>query len=305
MKLTRRSLLAGSAALPLAGLMPRFAVAEMALGSASFTTVSDGNLVLPGDFIFETMPQDELMRLLEQFPTVTREQVEPPCNLTLYRDGTNTVLFDAGSGSDFVPTAGQIVDSLEAAGVAPEDVTHVVITHGHPDHIWGLLDDFDEPLFYEAQHMMGQAEWDYWWDPATVEGLPEDRKSFAVGAKRRMEAIEDSVVLFGDGEEIVPGVMSLLTPGHTPGHMSFELRNGSDSVLVLGDAISNHHVALARPEWPSGSDQDRDMAAATRLKLLDRITSEQLRIAGFHFPEGGIGHIEAADDGFRFVAEGS
>ena len=304
MKLSRRSFLAGSASLPIIGAAPRFAIAEIPIGGGSLTTVSDGHLVLPGSFIFEPMPQDDLQAIIAEFG-LSPDQLEPECNLALYRDGTNTVLFDAGSGPDFMPSAGMILDSLDAAGVAPDDITHVVFTHAHPDHIWGLLDDFDEPLFVNATHMMGRTEWDYWWNPETVETIGEARAAFAVGARRRMEAIEGSVILFDDGEEILPGVAAILTPGHTPGHMSFEVRSGSDAALVIGDAIGNHHVAFARPDWPSGSDQDQDLAAATRQSLFDRILADNLSIAGFHLPDGGMGRVEATGDAYRFVPAAS
>ena len=124
----------------------------------------------------------------------------------------------------------------EGAGLAPEDVTHVVFTHCHPDHLWGVLDDFDEPLFYEAQYMMGRAEWDYWWNPETVNEIGEARAAFAVGAKRRMEAIEDAVTLFDDGQEVLPGIAAIASPGHTPGHMAFEVRQGSQAALVATTA---------------------------------------------------------------------
>ena len=165
MTLSRRKLLQTVAAFPLAATLPRMAKAELSFGDATLTTVSDGNLILPAEFIFEPMPQAELAPILAELG-VSSERLTPECNLALYRDGTNTVLFDVGSGPNFAPTAGTIVDSLDAAGLAPEDVTHVLFTHAHPDHIWGLLDDFDEPLFYAATHMMGRAEWDYWCCPA-------------------------------------------------------------------------------------------------------------------------------------------
>ncbi|MFC6638652.1 MBL fold metallo-hydrolase [Sulfitobacter sp. JBTF-M27] len=302
MPFTRRRFLAGSAALPFVGALPRFAVAEMSIGSTTLTTVSDGNLVLPGSFIFEPMPKDELAPILTEFD-LSNERLTPECNLTLYRDGTNTVLFDAGSGPDFMPTAGVLLDSLDALDLTPEDITHVVFTHAHPDHIWGLLDDFDDPLFTEATHMMGRAEWDYWWNPETVNTIGDARAAFAVGAKRRMEAIKDQVVFFDAGQEVLPGVAAVASYGHTPGHMSFEVRSGSDAALVIGDAIGNHHVAFRKPAWHSGSDQDLDMAAATRKVLFDRIMADQLQIIGFHLPNGGIGRVEAADEGYRFVQE--
>lgn len=296
--LHRRSFLSGALAVPFA---PRL-VSARALGGATLTTVSDGHLVLPASFIFEPMPQDQLGPIIEAY-SLDAERLEPECNLTLYRDGTNTVLFDVGSGPDFMPTAGTVLDSLDAAGVAPEDVTHVVFTHAHPDHIWGLLDDFDEPVFTEATFMMGRAEWDYWWNPETVNTIGEARQAFAVGAKRRMEVIEDAVEFFDDGEEILPGIAAMASYGHTPGHMSFELRNGSDAALVVGDAIGNHHVAFARPEWPSGSDQDEEQAIATRTTLLDRLAAEQMTLVGFHLPGGGVGYAEKVDGAYRFVPE--
>ena len=296
MTFTRRSFLAQTAALL---AVPSITRADLALGDATLTTVSDGNLVLPRSFFFDRMPQDGLAPILQEYG-LSGENLSPECNLALYRDGTNTVLFDVGSGPDFMPSAGKIVDSLDALGLAPEDVTHVLFTHAHPDHIWGLLDDFDEPLFYEATYMMGRAEWDYWWNPETVSEIGEARAAFAVGARRRMEAIEDAVMLFDDGQEVLPGIAAVSTPGHTPGHMAFEVRQGSQAALVVGDAIGNHHVAFRKPGWESGADQDPATAVGTRKALFDRLTREDLTLIGFHLPNGGMGRAVADGDGFRF-----
>jgi len=177
MKLTRRTLLQGagaSLALTATGARPSWASTTLEFGTMQVQTFSDGYLSLPRDFVFSTMPKDELAPILERH-NVAPGPYHSVLNVTLLRDGDNLVLFDTGSGPSFQQSAGLLGEALEAADVAPEDVTHVVFTHGHPDHLWGVLDDFDDPYFAEAQHMMGRNEWDYWFDPATVDSIGDSR----------------------------------------------------------------------------------------------------------------------------------
>ncbi len=202
-----------------------------------------------------------------------------------------------------MPSAGELLDSLAALNVAPDDIDHVVFTHAHPDHLWGVLDDFDDPVFVNADYLIGQVEWDYWTDPNTVSSIGETRTAFAVGAARRLAAIAEQCRFINDGEEILPGVMAHASFGHTPGHMSFELRSGTEAVLVGGDAIGNDHIAFARPDWPSGSDQDTDMGAKTRRRLLDHLAQDQITFMGFHLRGGGMGRVERRGDVFQFVGQ--
>lgn len=305
MKLRRRQFLAGGAALTASGalgLQAGSAHAQVVLDDIKIDVVSDGALTLPGSFIFEPMPKEELLPILEKYGQ-SSEVLTPPCNVTLMRQGDRTILFDVGSGPDFSPNSGMLLESLETLGVTPEDVTDIVFTHAHPDHLWGLLDDFDDPLFPEASYMIGKTEWDYWLNPNTVDEIGEVRASFAVGAKRRLKMIEDKIEFFGDGDEIISDVVARSTFGHTPGHMALEVRQGSESLMILGDCIGNDHIAFARPEWNSGSDQDPEIAAATRVSLMDQLAHEKTRVIGYHLSGNGVGYVDKTTDGYAFVAK--
>lgn len=297
---TRRSVIGGAVAATGAALAPRWLRASVDLGGMTVDTLSDGHLVLPAEFILGPMPQAEAGEILSRHG-LAGDTLTPPCNVTLMRDGTNTVLFDCGSGLAFQPTAGTLPEALDALGIAPEDVTHVVFTHAHPDHLWGVLDDFDDPFFPDAALLIGRQEWAYWTDPETVDTIGAERQSFAVGAARRLAAVEDRIDFFDAGDAVLPGVEAVSTPGHTPGHMAFALHAGGGGLMVVGDAIGNHHVAFERPDWPSGSDQDLDTARATRVALLDRLAADGMPLIGFHLPGGGLGRAERAGGAYRFV----
>lgn len=303
MQITRRRLLAtGTAALASSALPQRgWTETRLSLGDTEIVTLSDGHLTLPAEFIFGPMPTDELSGILARYGMDPTAPLTPPCNITLLRRGDVLALFDAGSGTGFQSSVGKLPDALEAAGIDPMDITHVIFTHGHPDHLWGALDDFDEPLFANATHMMGQVEFDYWMDDATVESIGAERASFAVGAKRRLEVLEADLGLFAEGDEVLPGVVALASAGHTPGHMCFVLGQGADAVMILGDAIGNGHIAFARPDWASGSDQEPELAALTRVRLFEQITAQGMTVVGFHLPEGGIGRVQAVAEGFEFL----
>jgi len=281
-------------------LAPSWTRASTKIGNIQIDTLSDGHLVLPGDFILGSMPQDEIAPILKA-RNVSRDRLEPECNLTLVRDGTHTILFDVGAGGEFQQTAGKLSQALDAIGLDPSEVTHVVFTHAHPDHLWGLLDDFDEPFFPNATYMIGKDEWDYWIHPETINTIGTSRQVFAVGAQRRLQAIEGNISFFKDGAEILPNIAARASYGHTPGHMSFHINSGSENLMVIGDAIGNHHVALARPSFESGSDQDQGLAAKTRTALIDQIVHEQMQVVGYHLPQGGLGYIQKQNDGYHFV----
>ena len=299
---TRRTFLKGSTTSLASLALPMKLRAETPAGTGTLITVSDGHLDLPKSFLLGSLEPGLADPILAKHG-LTGDTLRQPCNVTLFRDADRTVLFDVGSGTDFLPTAGALLDSLDAAGVLPEDITNVIFTHGHPDHLWGLLDDFDDPAFPEAAFHIGKTEWEYWTDPTTVDEIGEARQAFAVGAKRRLESIEDQISLFDDGQEVLSGIEAIATYGHTPGHMAFQV-GAKNPVFVIGDAIVNAHLALANPAWELGSDHDPETAAATRVALVNRLATGGHHLAGFHLPGSGIGHIEAAGEGgFRFIED--
>lgn len=278
-------------------------VRSVALGDTQLLLLNDGHMQLPLSMILpEGIDVQERDALLAQFQ-LDSESVQPPCNVTLWQTGDKTILFDTGGGTLFMPTLGNLVDSLGIAGVEPSDVTDVVFTHAHPDHIWGLIDDFDELTFPEANYYINATEWGYWRASDTLDKTPDARKSFVVGAQNRMVFLEDRIQLFGIGDELLPGLEAVDSQGHTPGHTSFALHAGSASVLVVGDALTHPVFSFHKPKWISGSDQNPEQGIATRLALLDRVAADKTPIVGFHLPDSGYGYVEQADGAYRFVTE--
>ena len=309
----RREFLKASAGSALASAFPSIslsasdspAFARHSLSDTDLIILSDGYLQQPVSRVLPESLIDKAEReAFLQSNTVTASIFQPDCNVTLWRVDDRLILFDTGAGSQFIPTAGVLLDSLAEADIEPADITDVIFTHAHPDHLWGLVDDFDELTFPNAAYHIGALEWDYWQAESTLDKTPDERKSFVVGAQNRLPYIDEQVKLFNIGDEIVSGVEAVDTRGHTPGHTSFALHRGNERVLILGDAITNVLISFQKPNWLSGSDQDPELARTTRMSLLDRLAHEQMLMIGFHLPHPGLGLVERQGAHYRFQAVG-
>lgn len=299
MQITRRTLIGTTAALLAAG--PAHAqVATARLGAAELAVLTDGSITLPGSMLARDAPRDEVQALLTAAGLPT-DEVTNALNVPVLKNGDDLVMFDCGAGRNFLPSTGRLPDSMEKAGLDPAKVKHVLFTHAHPDHLWGALDEFDTPACPNATYHLAQAEWDFWFDPGVYGRLPEDRHAFAAGAQRILKALEPQLKRFRPGAEVVPGIAAIDTAGHTPGHVSFEVRLGGDPFVIVGDAFTHPVLSFARPDWTAGFDQDGPTAAASRRRLLGKLAAEKLAFSAYHLPRGGLGRAEASGTSFRFV----
>lgn len=318
-RISRRHLLAGAGAVTglavsgvmptrLGGGIPAQAAAQthtFKLGDFEITVVSDGHLMLPARLAAPDAPE-ALRNAALAAAGQTGDMSQPPTNVTVIKSGSDVILVDAGSGPNFMPTAGKLSANLEAAGISPEQITKVVFTHGHPDHLWGALDDFEEnPRFPNAAHLMGATEWDYWISDDAEKGLPADRATFVAAARRNIAGIEAKAERIKAGQEIVPGLRTFDTPGHTQGHISLELASGGETLVVLGDALTHPVISFAHPDWRPAADHVPEQAVETRRKLLDKLATDKSRVIGYHLPFPGIGRVEKTKDGaYAYVAAG-
>jgi len=273
------------------------------LGERELIVLSDGHLVVPTVLLAGNVGGGELTAYLTSVGLGRLRSVHFHINVALIRAGEEHILIDAGAGGTWEPTAGRLADSLEAAGIAPEAIGKVVITHAHPDHIWGLIDELDNSLrFPRAEYLVSAREWEFWTGGEAAR-LTGPLEGVAAGAKRVFAAIAERTSRIRPGSEILPGIVALNTPGHTPGHISLLLTAGADKLLITGDAVQNNHVALAHPDWQPIPDMDGAEAATSRRQLLDLAATDQLKVLCYHMPFPGLGRVERRGTAFAWTAQ--
>ena len=305
--LSRRDLLrGGGAGLACAAISPPRAIAaptplhRLKVGAFELTIATDGHLVLPTSFLAPDAPEAERRAILAASGQVG-ETYQSPTNCTLIRAASEFILIDAGSGPHFMPSAGKLAENLTAAGIDRASITTVIYTHGHPDHLWGVVDEFDELKFPNASHVVAASEWNFWHGADAFAGLPAERAGFVTGARRSFGHIKDRLRTVRPGEDIVAGIRVLDTAGHTQGHISLELAGG-DGLVIGGDALTHPIISFRHPEWRPQADHVPEQAITTRKRLLDRLTTDKTKFLGFHLPYPGVGLVERGDGAYRFVA---
>jgi glyoxylase-like metal-dependent hydrolase (beta-lactamase superfamily II) len=285
--------------------LPAFAAAPpytFKHGAFEVSVVSDGHLVLPGTMLARDAKPEERAAIMKATGQ-SGDTYNSPTNVTLIRSGNELILVDMGSGDRFMPTAGKLWDNLKSAGIDKSKITKVVFTHGHPDHLWGSVDELDDLTLPKATFYVASAEWDFWNSDNATRGLPAERAGFVTGARRNYAAIKERVKMFKAGDEIVTGVQIVSTPGHTQGHVSVALKGG-DGLIVGGDVLTHPLISFMHPEWKPAADHVPDQAVETRKKLLDRLATDRSKLIGYHLPYPGLGRVERKDNAYRYVAEG-
>jgi glyoxylase-like metal-dependent hydrolase (beta-lactamase superfamily II) len=278
-------------------------------GAFECTVVTDGFLHLgPPRSTFPKADVEELDDLLIRafLPT---ESIALDQNILLVNTGEQLILFDTGVGINaefgvktFGPLTGQAIANMRAAGIEPETIDIVALTHTHPDHCWGLVDDNDRKLFPNARIVVSRADVDYWTNLDNIQASMSDHmKDHFYGAHKNLAPYRDVISFIEDGQEIVPGIRAHATPGHSPGHTIYEISSGGQTLVCWGDLCHHQVLLLQRPDWAFLFDYDSSAAAATRVKVLDWIEKSEHQVLSYHFPFPGRGHLRRNGGGYHWL----
>ncbi|NGQ91789.1 MBL fold metallo-hydrolase [Rhodobacter sp. HX-7-19] len=197
--------------------------------------------------------------------------------------GAELVLFDTGLSAEGTTAA------LAAAGLSPDQIDIVVLTHMHGDHIGGLSGEDGTATYANARYVTGATEHNNWSAAAN--------ETFDA----KVKPLNDKFTFLDDGGAVVSGITAMAAPGHTPGHFAYMLESDGARMAILADTTNHYVWSLAYPDWEVRFDQDKAQAAATRRQMLGMLAADRIPFAGYHMPFPGMGFVEANGDGFRYV----
>lgn len=319
----RRTLLKGIAVLGLGAALPlKKAMAGRAawmdvvkrpfhrfmLGQLELTIITDGHIVLsPVQPNFPDGTEQAEKDLLRSHFRST-ESVDLGMNILLVKKGDELILIDTGTGGAFGKDGGWLLQSMADAGVKPEHITAVVISHAHPDHIGGLLTKEDKPVFEGARVYISRLEHAFW----TAEQQDFSRSKFqdkallrvlCANAKKALNTLSSRLQLFEDGAVLFDCMRMEIAPGHTPGHAVTHVFSGSEELVHVADLLHSDLISVQHPEWGFNGDSDIVLAVATRKRVLSKLAADRVTVFGYHLPWPGLGHIKAAAGGMEWTAE--
>jgi glyoxylase-like metal-dependent hydrolase (beta-lactamase superfamily II) len=311
-QVTRRTVLAGSLSATALPLLHASAASPPAgretpgiyryrIGSLELTALYDGIWYRPiGEKFIRNAPFADVEHALAD-AFMPADKLATPFTTLVVNTGQKLVLIDTGTGGQIAPSAGVLHANLLAAGIDPQAIDLIVISHFHPDHINGIKDKDNDLVFRNAEIMVPEAEWKFWMDDENMNAAPADLKLTFRNQRRIFADIAPHVTRFQPGAEVVPGIETLAALGHTPGHIVFAIHSGDQSLLVLGDTAQHPAVFARHPDWQAAFDIDGAAAVATRKALFDRAAADRMLVTGYHFPFPACGHLIKTAHGYEHV----
>jgi glyoxylase-like metal-dependent hydrolase (beta-lactamase superfamily II) len=271
------------------------------VGTAEVTALYDGIWEKPHDPAFIANASVDDVKAAMTKAGLPADFVSIPFTVVVVKNGGKTIMCDSGTGGQVQPTAGKMMANMKAAGIDPAKIETILISHCHPDHIFGLMEkDTNKPVFPDAEIIISDAEYKFWTDPAVIDRLPEARKGLA----RRIQAVFPTwknIRQVSGEPEVAPGIRFVSSPGHTPGHRAFHLASGGKELMISNDTAYVPALVVANPGWHGQYDQDAATAEASRRKLLDRVIADRVMICGYHFPFPGAGSIAKDGTGYALT----
>lgn len=302
------SALAPLAAMPVSAAPPpepikSTGVYRYKVGDYEVIQLMDGarTMPMPDQFVVNTS-KDQAIKAAEA-AYMPDGKVVIPFSPMIISTGSKLIAIDTGNGLGAFAASkgavGQARQNMAAAGIDPKQIDIVIISHFHGDHIGGLKNADGSPAFPNAEIKVPATELAFWSDEANAsKANPFNRGQFPA-VKKMMDGIKVST--YEADKEVAPGITSIATPGHTPGHTSFVVASGSKKILVQVDVTNIPSLFLRHPDWHALFDNDGDVAQATRHKIYDMAAAEKMTVVGYHFPYPCVGHVEKDGAGYRLI----
>ncbi len=265
------------------------------LGDLECVCLYDGIYSYPLKDKFVGVPLEQVQEALRQHNLPT-DKARSPYTFLYVNTGEHQVLVDMGAGES-VPNAGKLVQSMAEAGIEPEEIDVVIITHAHPDHIGGTLDGEGNPVYAQASYYISKDEWAFWFSDDSMEQAP---KWFVRLARKSLETLKDRMHLLEGETDIVPGIRAIPAPGHTPGHMVVSVSSGDEQMIYVGDTAT-HILHLEHPAWRPSYDILPQEATASNRQILDLAATERALVVGTHlYPFPSLGTVAEKGEGWQW-----